>query len=181
MDKRGTYAVRISGIGEGSHNYSFELDDRFFVLFEHSEIRKGYVRADVILEKNAGNLALHFSLEGKVEVECDRCLGLFMTEISAGYTLFVKTGEASGDSEDDVIYIGKDDHEIEVSQFLYEFIILALPYQRIHPDDSNGHSTCDPEMLKKLDAHRTRESDPESESSTDPRWDALKNMIEKNN
>jgi hypothetical protein len=36
-------------------------------------------------------------------------------------------------------------------------------------------------MLKKLDAHRTRESDPESESSTDPRWDALKNMIEKNN
>lgn len=181
MSKRGTYAVRISGVGEGSHNYSFELDDRFFVLFEHSEISKGNVHSEVILEKNPGTLALHFSLEGKVEVECDRCLELFMTEVSARHTLFIKTGVNSGDSDDDVIHIGKDDHEIEVGQFLYEFIILALPYQRIHPDDPHGHPTCDPEMLKKLDAHRTRESDPESESSTDPRWDALKNMIEKNN
>jgi len=33
-------------------------------------------------------------------------------------------------------------------------------------------------MLKKLDAHRTKE--PEREEKIDPRWDALKGIIEKN-
>jgi hypothetical protein len=32
-------------------------------------------------------------------------------------------------------------------------------------------------MLKKLDAHRPRE--PEGKEKTDPRWDALKEIIEK--
>ncbi len=180
MSKRGSYAVRISGIGEGSHNFSFDLDERFFDLFEHSEISKGEVHAEVILEKNPGVLALHFSLEGKVEVVCDRCLEPFMAEITAGETLFVEAGEASENSEDDVIHIGMDDHEIEISQYLYEFVILALPYQRIHPDNPDGHSTCNSEMLKKLDAHRTRQPDPENQNLTDPRWDALKKIIEKN-
>ena len=75
--------------------------------------------------------------------------------------------------------IGKDDHEIEVGQFMYEFIILALPVKRIHPTDSNGNSSCNPDMLEKLNAHRAKESDQKDQ--TDPRWDALKGIIEKNN
>lgn len=181
MSKRGTYAVRISGIGEGDHNYSFDLDSRFFALFEHSEIQEGDVHAEVILEKKPGILCLHFSLEGKVEVECDRCLEMFMQEVTASQILYVKTGEADREVEEDVLIVGKDDHEIEISQFLYEFVILALPYQRIHPDDSAGHSTCNPEMMQKLDAHRMKEADQDTAEKTDPRWDALKNIIEKNN
>jgi uncharacterized metal-binding protein YceD (DUF177 family) len=87
-------------------------------------------------------------------------------------------GETPGEIEDDVLIIGRDDHEIEVGQYLYEFIMLALPYQKVHPDDSEGQSTCNPEMLKKLDAHSTKE--PDGEENIDPRWDALKGIIEKN-
>lgn len=181
MKKRGSYAVRISGIGEGDHNYSFDLDSRFFALFEHSEIREGDVHAEVVLEKKPGILSLHISLKGKVEVECDRCLEMFPEEISANQTLYVKTGEVAREEEDDVLIVGYDDHEIEISQFMYEFIMLALPYQKVHPDDNEGHSTCNPEMLKKLDAHRIKESDQDIDRKTDPRWDALKDIIEKNN
>ncbi|GAH01766.1 unnamed protein product, partial [marine sediment metagenome] len=83
-----------------------------------------------------------------------------------------------GEIEDDVLIIGRDDHEIEVGQYLFEFILLALPYQKVHPDDSEGHSTCNPEMIKQLDAHRSSEAD--KEEKIDPRWDALKGIIEKN-
>ena len=178
MSKRDLYAVRISGLGEGDHDFSFDLDRQFFVLFEHPEISNGNVHAEVILEKKPGVFSLHFSLEGKVEVLCDRCLEKFMTDVSTTQTIFVKMGETPGEIEDDVLIIGRDDHEIEVGQYLYEFIMLALPYQKVHPDDSEGHSTCNPEMLKQLNAHRTKE--PEREEKIDPRWDALKGIIEKN-
>ena len=134
--------------------------------------------AEVILEKKTGVFSLHFSLEGKVEVMCDRCLDKFMTDVSTTHTIFVKMGETPGEIEDDVLIIGRDDHEIEVGQYLFEFIMLALPYQKVHPDDYEGHSTCNPEMLKQLDAHRTKEAD--KDEKIDPRWDAIKGIIEKN-
>ena len=178
MSKRGLYAVRISGLGDGDHIFSFDLDRRFFVLFEQSEISTGTVHATIRLEKKQGILSLHFELSGEVEVSCDRCLESFMTEIQSTETIFVKTGDTPGEVEDDVLMIGRRDHEIEVGQYLYEFIVLALPYQKIHPDDSNGNSSCNPEMIKRLDAHRTKEAD--KEEKIDPRWDVLKGIIEKN-
>lgn len=177
MKKQSLYAIRISGLGEGDHDFSFELDREFFVLFEHPEINNGNVHADVILEKKTGVFALHFSLTGKVEVICDRCLEKFMTGISTTQTIFVKIGEEPGEIDDDVLIIVRDDHEIEVGHFMYEFIMLALPYQKVHSDDSDGNSTCNPEMLEKLDAHRSKETEKNDE--TDPRWDALKGIIEK--
>ena len=178
MNKRGSYAVRISGLGEGDHIFSFELDRQFFGLYEYSDICEGNVNAEVILSKKPGALSLHFNLEGELEVTCDRCLGKFMMGISTAQTIYVKIGEASGEVDDDVLIIGKDEHEIEIGQYLYEFMMLALPYQKVHPDDKDGHPTCDPEMLKKLDAHRAKE--PESSDMTDPRWDALKEIFKKN-
>lgn len=177
MSRRRSYEVRVSGLGEGEHNFSFELDKEFFVLFEHPDISNGNVEAEVILEKKQGIFTLYFSLEGEVEVVCDRCLETFIIDVSTSQTIYVKIGETPGEIDDEVLIIGRDDHEIQVGQYLYEFILLALPYQKVHPNDSEGNSTCNPEMLKKLDAHRSKE--PNREEKTDPRWDALKEIIEK--
>jgi len=179
VSKRGSYAVRISGLGEGDHDFLFELDKKFFDSFEHSEIENGNVLVNVNLEKKPGVLALHFSLSGKVEVICDRCLDPILTGISATQKIFVKTGKTPGEIDDDVLIIGKDDHEIEVGQIMYEFILLGLPFKRIHPTNDEGISMCNSEMLKKLEAHRMKES--HKNDQTDPRWDALKGIIEKNN
>lgn len=178
MSKRESYAVRISGLGDGEHDFLFDLDQQFFALFEHPDIKDGKVQAQVLFEKKNGVLALHFSLEGKVEVICDRCLEPFRISVETSQTIYVKLGDIAGEIEDDVLVIGRDEHEIEVGQYLFEFIILALPYQRIHPSDMEGNSTCNPEMLKKLEAHQANEAD--QSEKTDPRWDALNGIIEKN-
>jgi len=167
--------VRISGLVEGDHDFSFELDHKFFASLEQTEIEKGKLKAEVILEKKIGVFSLHFHLKGEVEVICDRCLEAFMTEIDAEQTIFIKLGEQAGEIEDDVIMIHRDDHEIEVGQLMYEFILLALPYQRIHPDDEEGKSGCNPEMIRKLEEHQGIE---EKNDQTDPRWDSLKGIIE---
>jgi uncharacterized metal-binding protein YceD (DUF177 family) len=178
VSKRDLYAVRISGLAEGDHDFSFELDQKFFASFEQSEIENGDISADVTLEKKPGIMTLHFRLKGEVEVVCDHCLEPFMTGIESTQQIFVKVGDTPGEPEDDVVMIGRDDYEIGIGQYLYEFIVLALPLRKIHPDDKNGNSGCDPEMLQKLDAHRTGK---EQNDQSDPRWDALKGIIEKNN
>ena len=177
MSRRGPYAVRISGLADGDHDFQFVLDQKFFATLEHPEIENGNVSARITLEKKPGVLSLCFKLTGEVEVVCDRCLEPFMTEIDTTQTIFVKEGDEPGEIEDNVVMIHKDDHEIEVGQFMYEYIVLALPLQRMHPDDEQGVPACDPDMIKHLDAHRGIK---DLKDQTDPRWDALKGIIEKN-
>ncbi len=52
---------------------------------------------------------------------------------------------------------------------------LALPLKRIHPDDDHGRSTCDPEMIRKLEDHLVA-----GEEESDARWDELKKLSENN-
>jgi len=167
--------VRISGLVEGDHDFSFDLDQKFFASLEQTEIEKGRVSAELVLEKKTGVFSLHFHLCGEVEVICDRCLETFMAEIDTDQTIFVKLGEEVGEIEDDVIMIHRDDHEIEVGQYMYEFILLALPYQRYHPDDEEGIPACNPEMIRRLEELQRKE---EKNDQTDPRWDSLKGIIE---
>ena len=49
--------------------------------------------------------------------------------------------------------------------------------QHIHPDDANGNSTCDPEMLRLLKQHQ--EAEPEGEQPIDPRWSKLFELKDK--
>jgi uncharacterized metal-binding protein YceD (DUF177 family) len=43
----------------------------------------------------------------------------------------------------------------------------------VHPDDENGNSTCDSEMLNLLDSMQQKEHD---ENEIDPRWEKLKEL-----
>ena len=179
MEKRGAYAIRISGLGDGEHDFLFELNESFFKAFEHPDIRDGVLDANVILDKKSGVLTLRLLVNGEVEVACDRCLDYFMTTITVEEKMFVRTGDTSEESPENVIIIDKEDHEIGIGQYLYEFIVLALPYKRVHPEDSEGNLTCNSEMLKKLEEHIVKNRDRNDQ--TDPRWNALKDIIDKKN
>jgi uncharacterized metal-binding protein YceD (DUF177 family) len=89
--------------------------------------------------------------------------------------MLVKFSETETDDGDEIIYIHPSVHQVEVAKLIYEFIILSIPIRHIHPDDQNGNSMCDPEMLRRLDEYKVTDlpgSDP-----IDPRWNDLKNII----
>jgi len=161
-------------LSEGEHDFSFHLGEQFFTSFEGSEITRGELIASVVMDNRAGALTLRFHLEGEVEVVCDRCLDPFLTEIRSVQQLIVKRGDVPGELDDDVIVIGRDDHEIDIRQYLYELVVLAIPCKRIHPLDKNGEPTCNPEMIKILESHRGKKD--RREDKLDPRWNALKEI-----
>lgn len=171
----GVYAIPISGLKEGTHIVDFEIGKEFFELFEESEIKEGSLIATVKLEKRSSHMDLLISLSGEVRISCDRCLEVYSQPIDSENRLFVKFGSVIEDIDPDILSLPAGEHELDLQQHFYEYIHLALPIRRVHPDDLEGRSTCDPTMLKKLE-ELIIEEEPES----DPRWDELKKLMNDN-
>ena len=171
----GSYTIGLSGLKEGRHTIDFEIDNKFFENFEESEIKEGKLFANVELEKRSSHIDLFIRISGKVIVCCDRCLEMFIFPVESESRLLVKLGKKIEESDPDIVSLTTDEHELDLRQHFYEYIHLALPIRRVHPDDQNGNSTCDPVMLKKL-----REHIVEVENENDPRWDELKKLMNDN-
>ena len=87
--------------------------------------------------------------------------------------ILVKFGDAYYEENEELQIIPEGVNHFDISPFLYEYIHLLLPVRRIHPEDENGNSLCDPEVIKMLDKSS-------SSGEPDPRWDVL-NKLKNNN
>lgn len=149
----GLYAIPISGMKEGFHWYEFEIGDKFFNFFEASEIKEGSLKVIVKASKGSSHIDLDIKIDGAVKISCDRCLGVFLLPVHSDSRLLVHFGRTHDESDPDIVTIAPDEHELDLMQYFYEYILLTLPIQRIHPADENGNSTCDPEMIRRLSEH----------------------------
>lgn len=175
MNYLSQYTLPFSGLSEGKHQFDFKVDDRFFAEFEGSEVEKGNLAVGIELEKRSTYLKLVFSIGGTVKLTCDRCLEDFDYPVQSKKALLVKFSEKPVEDEAELIFLHPTDFQVEVAQYIYEFIILSLPIRRIHPDGPDGKSQCDPAMIKKLEELRYH-GKPVDEPG-DPRWNELKKMI----
>jgi uncharacterized metal-binding protein YceD (DUF177 family) len=113
-------------------------------------------------------LTFRFDLKGTVRVACDRCGDEFDQPIEDHREFFVKLGTENAEESDDVEVISADQADYNVSSLIYEFIILAIPMHRVHPEGQ-----CNPEVLAMLTMEEPVE---ETKEEIDPRWAALKNI-----
>ena len=171
----GLYIIPLSGLKEGRHIYDFEISNEFFELFEESEIREGEIQVDVELDKRSSHYDLIIRMEGMARLECDRCLEMYDQPVSCENRLLIRLGKKWDDTDPDILTIPSDENELDISQYLYEFVHLALPLKRTHPYDKKGNSTCNPVMLQKLS-----ELVIDTEKKADPRWDELKKLMNDN-
>ena len=171
----GLFIIPISGLKEGHHLFDFEIGDRFFEEFEESEIKEGTLSVSIELDKRSSHFDLIAKITGEVRVCCDRCLEMFFHPLACENRLIIKFGKNLDDSDPDIITIPAGEPELDIKQYLYEFIHLALPIQRVHPGDKTGINACNAEMLKKLNQYIVSD-----EKENDPRWDELKKLINNN-
>ncbi len=45
----------------------------------------------------------------------------------------------------EVLWLAPGEDEVDLAQYIYESIVLSLPYQRVHPEGG-----CDPGMLRRF-------------------------------
>jgi len=167
------FAVPFTGLKAGNYNFAFEIDDRFFEHFEYSEIKHGSVDVEVVLERQQRMMIFNFLFSGSVIIPCDRCGEDFSQPVDGEEQLIVKFGSDHHEESDDVLVITEDEHEIDLSQFIYEYIHLLLPMRKVHGTDENGESLCNPEITGRIKE--------EEDHPVDPRWEALKKLKDNTN
>ncbi|MEO8211534.1 MAG: DUF177 domain-containing protein [bacterium] len=172
MSNEREYMINFGSLTKGEHEFEFEVDDSFFKRFENSIIDRGQVDVLVVVDKKDNMLMLDFTMQGNVIVTCDRCLEDLELEIEGYNELIIKIGAENEELSETVVVVSSKEHEIDISQYIYEFITLIIPMRNVHDDEANGQ-TCDPEILKEIDKHLIQEN---PEPPVDPRWDALKNI-----
>lgn len=172
MSNERDFVINFGSLTTGEHEFEFEVDDSFFKKFENSIIEKGQVDVLVVVDKKDNMLMLDFTMQGNVIVTCDRCLEDLELEIEGYNELIIKVGEANEELSETVVVVSSKEHEIDIAQYIYEFITLIIPMRNVHDEESNGQ-ICDPEILKEIDKHLIQDN---PEPPGDPRWDALKNI-----
>lgn len=158
------FILPFKGLGTGNHRFKFKIDNTFFESFEYFESEKGSIQVDLDLIKETNMLDLHFKLEGNVSLACDRCLENFDLPVKGEFRLIVKFGEEYLEESDEVIVIPSNESRLDLRQYLFEYINLMLPIQRVHKNQDE----CNQQVIEKLENY--------SRPQTDPRWEALKNM-----
>lgn len=176
MKPKEKYKIEFRDLPNGDHYFDIKIDDSFFEIIEESEIKKGNLNVEIDFNKKNQMLALDFFIDGTVSVQCDRCLDFFDLELEAEETLYVKFGEKNSDitDVDDIQTLAHEEHTIDLTQHIYEYICLNLPFQILHPEDENGNRSCNNEMIKQIEALKPKEEKP---TTSDPRWDKLKDFL----
>lgn len=140
-------------------------------------MKNANLKVELELDKQETMLILLFHITGEIFHTCDVCLSEFPSRVDINERQIVKFG--SEDVEDDteeIIVLNKNEHEIDVSTLIYEYVNLAVPYIS-RCEDAGNTQWCDKEMIEKLQKLSAKEE--EENDSADPRWDALKKI--KNN
>ncbi|MBC6365970.1 DUF177 domain-containing protein [Algoriphagus sp. AK58] len=180
-----TFDIEVIKFKEGQHEIDFEIGDDFFQSFEDNEIlEKGKLTVRVIMEKGVNLIELTFLINGTVELTCDRSLEVFDHPLNISEKMIYKYGSEEQEIDENVYMITRDTPSINVAQLIYEFILLALPAKKIHPDYRNelddeedydtegGYIYLDNESENEV---FTKDDGPKDEESKpiDPRWEKL--------
>lgn len=162
------YAVQVSGLSTGNHDFQFDIENLLFDKFENDEVKNIKVKADVRLIKRPNIVELEIHLKGVLALICDRCLSDFDMKLEISETVIAKQASENPDNEINIIIFEPETGDIVFDQYFYDMIMTALPMQRIHENEEE----CDLDMLERLEV-----KDSPSDDEIDPRWNDLKNLI----
>jgi uncharacterized metal-binding protein YceD (DUF177 family) len=155
MANRRAFEIAFVGLKPGVHEFNYELNNQFFTDKGAEDYTNASANVKLILEKNTGFMLLKFEIGGKADVNCDRCGNPLKMDLWDEFKMLVKLvdnpEEMNEQEEDpDVFYISRTESHLEVSNWLYEFVTLSIPMQRMCSKEEMGGPQCNNEVLQKL-------------------------------
>lgn len=186
------YEIDVIRLKDGRHVFKFEVGDLFFEYYQAEDWLNGAkVEIDINLTKTVSVMEVDFHIHGTVNLTCDRSLEQFDEPLDLHEKVVYKYGPMEQEISEDVFMITKDTPSVNVAQLIYEFILLALPAKKIHPDYRTGEDEDiedDGDVESEMDSYLDEVDDEEeisledeesTEQRVDPRWDILKKLKNK--
>ena len=145
MELEQKYSIAYKGLKNGLHEVDFDVDGALFKAYESKEIKDGRCKVHVDIDKSDTQLILDVTIDGHVVCECDRCLEDCTIPVHFDGRLTVFVSDHQGEYDGDNMWVSPDEEDINLMQYIYESIVLSLPYRRVHPDGE-----CDPDMMARF-------------------------------
>ncbi|MFS8083575.1 MAG: YceD family protein [Ginsengibacter sp.] len=161
MGNRRAFDIAFVGLKPGIHEFSYEVDDKFFVDFKELDIKGCNANVKLTLEKNTSFMLLKFEIIGSASVTCDRCSNSILLDLWDEFNLIVKqveNPEEMNDNEEDpdIFYISRAESHLHLAEWIYEFVLLSVPNQRMCSEDEIGGPQCNKEILAMLSKMQSR-------------------------
>ncbi|MEP0262512.1 DUF177 domain-containing protein [Dokdonia sp.] len=172
------FTIQYVGLKEGEHNFEYQIDKSFFDHFEFDDFNGANLYVNLDFVKKATLMQLHFKVDGTVNINCDLTNEPYDEPIKGDFEIVVKFGQEYNDENEEILILPYGEYELNVSQYIYELVILSVPNKRIHPGVKDG--TLKSEILNKLEELSLggkKEQEDDDQSTTDPRWDLLKKLL----
>lgn len=164
-----SYRINILGLSLSVHQFQYEFGDEFFRKYDKGLVSEGKFTVTVTLDKRETFLEADFKIMGSVKLVCDRSLDEFDQPLNFTRKIMFKYGEQDLEVSEDVMMIHHGTESLEIGQFIYEFIALAIPMKKLHPryqDESE-----EDQMIYTSDSEEKKKED-----EIDPRWEMLKKL-----
>lgn len=182
MRHKREFEIAWQGLKPGVHLFEYEIDHNF--MQEHGEAEEDLkdlsAKVKLSFDKQSNFFMLHFDVDGSVTVPCDRCGDDFTLQLWDEFDLLIKlAGEnAEGfEEESDAVFIPRSETVLDISKWLYEFVMLSIPLQRIHPNTPEGETGCNPAALSLLNEMAEREQE---EKPANNFWKGLEALKKRN-
>ncbi len=155
MGNRREFDIAFVGLKPGFHEYIYEVDDKFFQDYKEADFTNCHAKIKLTLEKNTSFLILKFEVGGKMDVACDRCGNDLGMELWDEFNMIVKMvenpDEMNETEEDpDIFYIARTESHLRIADWIYEFVTLSMPMQRMCKEEEIGGPQCNKEVLEML-------------------------------
>ncbi len=176
MTNLSEYDIDIYKLANKVYDYRYFIDQNFFKNFDNSLVTQGNLQATVVLDKQENLITVGFHITGTVELECDRSLEKFNYPLTVNEKLLFQYGTEEQELTEEIIIITRNTQRINVAQFIYEFIGLAIPMKKLHPkyrEDENPF--VEGEIIYTSDHVQDKDRQVDDDS-IDPRWNILKNL-----
>ncbi len=140
------YVIDYKSLALGDNYIEIPIEDSLFSIWEESEIKSGQGLAKIHIVKHGNVAELKAELSGEVKVECDRCLEEFMMPFHYEDKCNIHLVDEMPEDETDDLYIYLEEQQLDLAQWLYESVVLSLPYQWVHPDIKD----CNQDMISRI-------------------------------
>lgn len=178
MKKLNEFLIPFIGLKLGKHQFEYQIDKTFFDAFEYDEFERSDIKVNLVLEKKSTMLELDFKHKGTVHVPCDLTGEMFDLPVKGKLHLVVNFGDEFNNDNEELLILPHGEHQIDVSQYIYEMIALSIPLKRVHPGVKDGTLKSDAlDKLNELKVVEKKKKEEQKEENTDPRWDKLKQLL----
>ncbi len=173
MKELNEFTIPFIGLKDGEHLFNYTINNTFFINFDFNDFNSTAINLKVTLNKKPTILEFTLLYDGFVNVNCDVSNEVYNQAINGTYHFVVKFGDEYNDENEALLIIPHGSHQVNIQQYVYETIVLAVPQKKVHPEVING--TLKSEILEKLEELSPNKSSKKDQ--IDPRWDTLKKLL----